>query len=82
MFDGSTYCKKDDSAALVDGGANGYSNTSPSDLALRTLLATVLACEDEFVGIGADSLTIVDAFGVRRLWFTGAAGAVRKATDG
>ncbi|GKG49890.1 hypothetical protein Tco_0518664, partial [Tanacetum coccineum] len=42
MFDGSTYCEDDDSAALVDGGANGFSNTSPSDIALGTLSVSVL----------------------------------------
>ncbi|GJU19405.1 hypothetical protein Tco_1152747 [Tanacetum coccineum] len=42
MFDGSTYCKDDDSAALVDGGANGFSNTFPSNIALGTLSATIL----------------------------------------
>ncbi|GJY24175.1 hypothetical protein Tco_0397833 [Tanacetum coccineum] len=70
MFDGSTYCEDDDSTKLMDGGANGFSNTSSSDIALGTLSATVSVigifrdCEDEFVGVGADSLTVVDAFGV------------------
>ncbi|GJY15157.1 hypothetical protein Tco_0385579 [Tanacetum coccineum] len=66
----STYCEDDDSSTLVDSGANGFSNTSPSDIALGTLSATVSVigifgdCEDEFVGVGANSSTVVDAFGV------------------
>ncbi|GJW91872.1 hypothetical protein Tco_0169425 [Tanacetum coccineum] len=55
-------CKDDDSAALVDGGANGFSNTSPSDIALGTLSVSVLdwTCGDEFVGVGAVSAVVVD----------------------
>ncbi|GJU35845.1 hypothetical protein Tco_1184199 [Tanacetum coccineum] len=66
MFDGSTYCEDDDSAALVDGGANGFSNIFASNIALLTLSATtsVGACEDEFVGVGADSAIVADTFGV------------------
>nr|GEV38658.1 hypothetical protein [Tanacetum cinerariifolium] len=66
MFDGSTYYEDHDSTALVDGGANGFSNTSPSNIALGTLSPTASACEDEFVSIGAVSAIMVDAVRVRR----------------
>nr|GEW17628.1 hypothetical protein [Tanacetum cinerariifolium] len=40
-INGSAYCEDDDSATLVDGGSNGFSNTSPSNIAFGTLSATI-----------------------------------------
>ncbi|GJR32456.1 hypothetical protein Tco_1108688 [Tanacetum coccineum] len=66
----SLVLEDDDSASLVDGGANGFTNVFPSSIAFGTLLATVVgwseadSLEDEFVGVGAVSAVVVDAVGV------------------
>ncbi|GKG32582.1 hypothetical protein Tco_0430092, partial [Tanacetum coccineum] len=41
MFDGSTYCEDDDSAALVDGVAKGFTNVLSSNIAIEAFSAIV-----------------------------------------
>ncbi|GJT20048.1 hypothetical protein Tco_0878754 [Tanacetum coccineum] len=62
MFDGSTYCEDDDSAALVDGVAKGFTNVFSSNITFGTLSAIV--AEDEFVGVGAVFVVVVVVVGV------------------
>nr|GFC82680.1 hypothetical protein [Tanacetum cinerariifolium] len=71
MFDGSTFCKDDDAAALVDEFTNELTNVLPLNIAFELssltfceVIGIFVAREDEFVGVGVVSAIVVDAVDV------------------
>nr|GFC77110.1 hypothetical protein [Tanacetum cinerariifolium] len=71
MFDGSTFCEDDVSAAFEDEVRKGFTKVLPSTIAFG--LSSSTSCEeigifvkrdDEFVGIGTLSAIVVDAVDV------------------